>query len=83
MSEIITIADQLTPIVDRLLRAGVPLRSAMKALERKFVDVALVRSGGNVTRAARMLGVHRNTVMNQRREAATMRHRRFHCALKP
>ena len=42
---------------------GLPL--ALREFERKFLEVILHRYGGNRTRAARALGVHRNTLANK------------------
>jgi DNA-binding NtrC family response regulator len=43
--------------------AGPPLRDAMGQFERQYVLRALERAGWNVSRAARDLGVHRNTIL--------------------
>ena len=67
MSKEQLIADQLTPIVTSLVGSGVPLPAAMKAIEMKFIDVALVMTGGNIRLASQKLGIHRNTLMNKRR----------------
>lgn len=50
-------------------RRAVPLyKSAVEALERELIGVALARSGGNQTAAADFLGLHRNTLRNKLRE---------------
>ncbi len=43
--------------------AVLPLRDACDRFERQYVLRVLERAGWNVSRAARMLGVHRNTVL--------------------
>jgi DNA-binding NtrC family response regulator len=43
--------------------AGLPLREACEQFERQYVLRVLERVGWNVSRAARLLGVHRNTVL--------------------
>ena len=42
---------------------GPPLRDAMQQFERQYILRVLERVGWNVSRAARLLGVHRNTVL--------------------
>jgi DNA-binding NtrC family response regulator len=42
---------------------GLPLREALDQFERQYVLRVLERVGWNVSRAARLLGVHRNTVL--------------------
>jgi len=41
---------------------GPPLREAMEQFERQYILRVLERVGWNMSRAARLLGVHRNTV---------------------
>jgi DNA-binding NtrC family response regulator len=43
--------------------AGLPLREACDQFERQYVLRVLERVTWNVSRAARLLGVHRNTVL--------------------
>jgi DNA-binding NtrC family response regulator len=43
--------------------SGLPLREALDHFERQYVMRVLERVGWNVSRAARLLGVHRNTVL--------------------
>ncbi len=42
---------------------GLPLREACEQFERQYVLRVLERVGWNISRAARVLGVHRNTVL--------------------
>src|SRR5260370_23291592 len=42
---------------------GPPLRDAMGQFERQYILRVLERVGWNVSRAARDLGVHRNTIL--------------------
>ena len=42
---------------------GLPLREACEQFERQYILRVLERVGWNMTRAARLLGVHRNTVL--------------------
>jgi DNA-binding NtrC family response regulator len=45
-------------MVDR----GILFDEAMNEFEKKFIKRALDRSNGNQSRAARLLGIHRNTL---------------------
>ena len=62
-----TIDERLQPIVRELVKSGLPLRLALKEFEKKLIDAALLETKGNVTKAARMLGVHRNTLLAKRK----------------
>jgi two-component system response regulator AtoC len=42
-----------------------PLREAVNLFEKQLIGEALERSGGNRKEAARMLGIHRNTLQNK------------------
>jgi DNA-binding NtrC family response regulator len=44
---------------------GLPLREACDQFERQYVLRVLERVQWNVSRAARLLGVHRNTVLTK------------------
>jgi DNA-binding NtrC family response regulator len=63
----ITIDTQLQRIIEQLQDAGITLEQAAEAFEEKYVDTALRDTKGNVTRAARRIGVHRNTIHNMLR----------------
>ena len=54
--------DQLEQLVQQMLDRGIRFDDARREFERCFIDRALVRSRGNVCRAAELLGVHRNTL---------------------
>ena len=56
---------QLTSIVDELLRRRLTLAPARKEFERQFIVSALRQNDGNVSRSARSLGIHRNTLRNK------------------
>jgi DNA-binding NtrC family response regulator len=61
-----TLDERLTPIVSELIDSGITLPQAVEAFEQKYLVTALKRQHGNITQAARLLGVHRNTLMNKR-----------------
>ncbi len=58
------IAERVTALVDRLLpaRGGHVYRDALAAVERPLLALVLERTGGNQLRAARLLGLNRNTL---------------------
>lgn len=56
---------QLTHIVEELVRRGMTLSQACKEFERRFIVSALRHHDGNVSRSARHLGIHRNTLRNK------------------
>jgi two-component system response regulator AtoC len=41
------------------------LKEAVDLFEKQFIEEALARSGGNRLEAAKMLGIHRNTLLNK------------------
>lgn len=45
-----------------MIREGVPVKEALEIFEDELVNQLLLKSKGNVTNAARMGGVHRNTI---------------------
>ena len=47
-----------------LVRDRVTLPEATDAVRAAIIKTAVEATGGNITSAARMLGVHRNTIMN-------------------
>lgn len=54
--------DQLDSLVGLLVERGVQLDDAVNEFEKKFIKRALERTNGNQSRAARVLGIHRNTL---------------------
>ena len=55
-------SSRLQRLVAELIDNGIRLEQAMRELERQFILVALERHRGNRSRAARSLGIHRNTL---------------------
>lgn len=60
-----TLKDGLTPIVDELVRRGITLAQARREFERQLIEASIRSTRGNLGRAARSLGVHRNTLRNK------------------
>lgn len=58
----VTLDGQLQRIIDELVSKGIPLETARKEFERKYVATAVTRADGNMGQAAKSLGIHRNTL---------------------
>lgn len=54
--------DQLESLVGMLVDRGILLEEAVTEFEKKFIKRVLERSNGNQCRAAKVLGIHRNTL---------------------
>ncbi|HKA02547.1 MAG TPA: helix-turn-helix domain-containing protein [Candidatus Solibacter sp.] len=57
--------DRFEGFADQLLNGGVSLGEATSLLERSMIHAALSRNGNNQSAAARVLGVHRNTLQRK------------------
>ena len=62
-----SIEDRLNQIIRELIGSGITLEQAMQAFEGKYICAAMDVNRGNITRASRLLGVHRNTLHNKLR----------------
>ncbi len=49
---------------------GLDLRAAIESLEKRMIDEALQRAGGNRTEAAALLGLNRTTLVEKLRKYA-------------
>lgn len=56
---------RLSPIVEELVRSGIPLAQARNEFERQLIVAALRLHQGNVSNCAKALGIHRNTLRNK------------------
>ena len=54
--------DQLEALVGQMVERGIHFDEAVTEFEKKFIKRVLDRSRGNQSRAARLLGIHRNTL---------------------
>lgn len=59
------LCSRLYQLVDELQDQGLTLSQAKKEFERQFIVASLRAHEGNVSRSARSLGVHRNTLHNK------------------
>lgn len=65
----INLASQIDVIATAALDAGIPFAEAMDLIDARFVVVAMARAEGNVSQAARILNIHRNSVHTRLRKA--------------
>jgi Fis family transcriptional regulator len=56
------VRDQLNRLVDEMVSKGIRYEDARQEFERRFISRALARAEGKVGRAAKMIGLHRNTL---------------------
>jgi DNA-binding NtrC family response regulator len=63
------IDEKLKRAADDLLSERVPLDVAREHFAHNYLEAALRESKGNISQAARMLGVHRNTIHLMLRKA--------------
>ena len=54
--------DQLEQLVAELLGKGVRYEDAQREFEKRFITHALQKVDGNLSKAANLLGMHRNTL---------------------
>lgn len=63
-----TLKDRLVDSIDEMVEKGIFWSEAAAQFEKLFIVRALEESGGNVSRAAEIMGVHRNTLSKKLRE---------------
>jgi DNA-binding NtrC family response regulator len=56
------VRDQLEALVGQMVERGILLDEAIAEFKKRFVKRALDRANGNQSRAAKLLGIHRNTL---------------------
>jgi len=56
------VKDQLESLVGQMVERGILFDEAVGEFEKKFIKRVLDRTNGNQSRAARVLGIHRNTL---------------------
>ncbi len=52
-------------LVAELVQRQILLPQALREFERKFISLVLKEHRGNCSRAARQLGIHRNTLLKK------------------
>jgi DNA-binding protein Fis len=56
------VKDQLESLVEMMVERGILLEEAVAEFEKKFIRRVLEHARGNQSRAAKVLGIHRNTL---------------------
>jgi len=56
------VKDQLEGLVSQMVDRGILFDEAVGEFEKRFIKRTLERADGNQCRAAKMLGIHRNTL---------------------
>jgi DNA-binding NtrC family response regulator len=56
------VKDQVERLISEMVNAGVFFQDAVSEFEKKYIRKVLEVSGGNQSRAAKALGIHRNTL---------------------
>jgi DNA-binding NtrC family response regulator len=69
--------DQLESLIGMMVERGILLEEAVGEFEKKFIKRVLDRSDGNQSRAARVLGIHRNT-LSRKLDEYRLDHRPLH-----
>lgn len=54
--------DQLEGLVGQMVERGILFREAICEFEKRFIKQVLDHANGNQSRAAELLGIHRNTL---------------------
>ena len=54
--------EKLESLVAEMVERRIYLGEALGEFEKRFIQTALVKTRGNQTKAAKVLGVHRNTL---------------------
>jgi len=56
------VKDQLEGLVSQMVERGILFNEAICEFEKRFIKRVLDRASGNQSRAAELLGIHRNTL---------------------
>jgi len=56
------VKEMLESLVTEMIEKGILLDEAVGVFEKKFIQAVLTQTNGNQSRAAEVLGVHRNTL---------------------
>ncbi|MFN7976434.1 MAG: helix-turn-helix domain-containing protein [Acidobacteriota bacterium] len=60
-----TLASHLESLVNEMIQKGITLEQAASEFERRYIARAVERANGNKGDAAKLLGVHRNTLASK------------------
>jgi DNA-binding protein Fis len=56
------VKDQLEGLVNQMVERGIYFEEAIEEFEKRFIKRVLDRAEGNQSKAAKLLGMHRNTL---------------------
>jgi len=70
------VKDQLDGLVSQMVERGILFDEAVGEFEKRFIKRVLDRSNGNQSRAAQVLGIHRNTLSRKIDEYKLANHHR-------
>jgi two-component system nitrogen regulation response regulator GlnG len=54
--------EQLETLINQMVDHGISYEDALSEFEKRFIKKVLEKSKGNQSRAAQLLGIHRNTL---------------------
>ena len=60
--------EKLERLIDEMVARGIRFPDATREFERRFIVRVLAESDGNLSKAADMLGIHRNTLSRKMAE---------------
>lgn len=56
---------RMSELVEELVSCGLPLSQGVREFEKQYIVASLRHNEGNLTRSAKSLGIHRNTLRNK------------------
>jgi len=62
---VIHLVDNATYYIDKKKVKGMPLKTAVSIFEKKYISDILESVDGNRTKASKILGIHRNTLLSK------------------
>ncbi len=68
--------DQLEALINQMIERGVHFEDALRVFENRFIQKSLKRYDGNVSKTAKALGIHRNTLSRKLEGVDRQRQRR-------
>ena len=66
--------DQLEALINRMIENGIEYPDAVSEFEKRFIQRVLEKNGGNQSKTAQVLGIHRNTLSRKREELGLDHH---------
>jgi DNA-binding NtrC family response regulator len=78
LAECVDMKEQLESLIGMMVERGILLEEAVADFEKKFIKRVLERQDGNQSRAAKILGIHRNTLSRKVDEYDLTRMRQKH-----